>query len=233
VDLSRIDLIIFDKDGTLIDFHAMWSGWMEVLATKLEAELEQPLRADLYMAMGYDAEARRTVADGWLAARPMAQLWRLTAEFLQGRGLTREAAEAAVRSAWAVPDPVATARPVTDLPRLFARLRGQGAKLAVATTDDRTPTMATLAALGVAELLEVVVCGDDGVAVKPAPDMVLAICRATGTEPKRALVAGDSLQDMQMARAAGAVAVGVLTGVAGKEALAKAADQVIDNVGEM
>ncbi len=32
VRLDGIDLVVFDKDGTLIDFGPMWSGWAETLA---------------------------------------------------------------------------------------------------------------------------------------------------------------------------------------------------------
>lgn len=233
MDLSGCRLVIFDKDGTLIDFHAMWSAWMEGLAERLEAGTGQALRADLYAAMGYDAAARRAVADGWLAATPMARLWDLTAAFLQGRGLARREAEAAVAAAWFAPDPVATAQPVTDLPALFGRLRGQGLKLAVATTDDRGPTMATLEALGALKWLDKVLCADDGVPVKPAPDMVLEICREVGAAPKQTLVVGDSVHDMAMARAAGARAVGVLTGVTGREVLAQTAEAVLESVAKL
>ena len=31
-------LVIFDKDGTLIHFDAMWGGWVTELARRLEAE---------------------------------------------------------------------------------------------------------------------------------------------------------------------------------------------------
>jgi phosphoglycolate phosphatase-like HAD superfamily hydrolase len=233
MDLSQIDLIIFDKDGTLIDFHLMWSGWMEALAARLGSGTGLELTPGLYAAMGYDAEARRAVPDGWLAATPMARLWDLTAAYLQGRGLARREAEAAVAAAWFAPDPVATARPSTDLPALFARLKSQGLKLAVATTDDRAPTLATLAALGAADWLDKVLCADDGVAVKPAPDMVLDICAALQVSPQRTLVVGDSLNDMAMARAAGARAIGVLTGVAGRESLARAADDVLESVADL
>jgi phosphoglycolate phosphatase-like HAD superfamily hydrolase len=233
LDLRGYEIVIFDKDGTLIDFHAMWSAWMEELAARLETETGRPLQADLYAAMGYDAAARRTLADGWLAATPMARLWDLTAAFLQGRGLARRESEAVVAAVWFVPDPVATARPLADLPTLFGRLRAQGLKLAVATTDDRAPTMATLQALGAANWLDKVICADDGVRVKPAPDMVLEICRGTGTTPERALVVGDALHDMAMAREAGARAVGVLTGVTGREALARAADVVLESIASM
>ena len=44
--LEGIDLVIFDKDGTLIEFQAMWAGWVRTLADDLErstgAALAQP-----------------------------------------------------------------------------------------------------------------------------------------------------------------------------------------------
>ena len=84
----------------------------------------------------------------------------------------------------------------------------------MATTDDRDPTERTLAALGVAGRIDATVCADDGIAVKPAPDMVLHLCATLGVEPARTAVVGDTAADLRMARAAGAgLVIGVLTGV--------------------
>ena len=100
------------------------------------------------------------------------------------------------------------------------------------TTDDRAPTDATLRALGVRTSVEAMVCGDDGFAVKPAPDAVFAVCHAFRTEPERVAVVGDSPADLAMARSAGAgLVVGVRSGVGAEEDLA-AADVVIDSVAE-
>ena len=64
-------------------------------------------------------------------------------------------------------------------------------------------------------------------AVKPAPDMVLHLCRAVGVPPTRTAVVGDSPADLRMARAAGAgLAIGVLTGVGGRADLEPLADVV-------
>jgi phosphoglycolate phosphatase len=233
VNWSNYELIVFDKDGTLIDFHAMWSGWAEGLAAGLEAATGLGLANDLYAALGYDAASRQTLAGGPLAASTMADLRGLTVATVRGRGLSAERAEAAVSVAWLAPDPVAKARPCADLPGLFEALRARGLKLAVATTDDRVPTLATLRALGVLDLLETVVCADDGLPSKPAPDMLLAACRAAGTTPERAVMVGDSLADMEMARRVGALRVGVLTGVTGRAALEAAADVVLESVAEL
>ena len=43
VDLTGIDLVIFDKDGTLLDFHAMWGGWTRELGDRLEAAARRVL----------------------------------------------------------------------------------------------------------------------------------------------------------------------------------------------
>ncbi len=74
--------------------------------------------------------------------------------------------------------------------------------------------------LGVARLLDahgldasiVVSRTADDCPSKPHPAMVLECCEFTGIAPSRAVVIGDTIFDMQMARAAGADALGVAWG---------------------
>ena len=79
----------------------------------------------------------------------------------------------------------------------------QGLELAVVTNKPRFFTQQLLDRAGIAGFFRAVVAGDDGVAKKPAPDMLLAACKAMGTEPARALMIGDSDNDVLAARAAG------------------------------
>ena len=129
---------------------------------------------------------------------------------------------------------MALARPVTDLGALLTALRAGGRRIAVATTDDREPTLRTLTALGLDGSIDAVACADDGIAVKPAGDMVVHLCRLLGTAPDRTVVVGDSPADLAMGRAAGvARCYGVLTGVGTRDELAPLADEVIDSVADL
>jgi phosphoglycolate phosphatase len=144
------------------------------------------------------------------------------------------AARRAVESAWFEPDPVATAVPTTDLPALFGRLRDADRRIAVATTDDRAPTEATLRGLGIRHQVSALACGDDRVGVKPDPAMVLAICTALQVAPAGVAVVGDTPADLAMGRSAGSGRViGVLTGVGSKEELEPLADVVLGSIGEL
>ncbi len=231
VDLSGIDLVVFDKDGTLIDFHAMWSSWAETTAGLLEAETGHALRDPLFEMLGYDPAIRQAHAGGALIATPMARLRDLTAGVLHEAGLTPGAAEVALRVAWHAPDPVALAHPLTDLAALLDAQRSAGRRSTIATTDDRAPTERTLTALGVADGFDAIVCADDGIAPKPAPDMVRHLCRLLDVEPDRTAVIGDSPADIAMGRAAGArLVVAVLTGI-GTAADLAAADEIVESVG--
>jgi phosphoglycolate phosphatase-like HAD superfamily hydrolase len=232
--LEGIDLLIFDKDGTLIEFHLMWGVWVDELAGRLEAEGGRPLRGGLYSLLGVDPETGLVHAHGLLAATPMSRIRELVEAYVVESGVPPQQAEAAVDAAWHAPDPVALAQPVTDLKALFARLRPRVALFAVATSDDRDPTERTLAALGIAGEMAALVCADDGIANKPAPDPVLHLCRLLGVPPERTAVVGDSPADLRMARAAGAArTIGVLTGVADRDDLAPLADAVLSSVAEL
>ena len=164
----------------------------------------------------------------------MGHLRALTVETLVEAGLTAAAAEAALAGAWDPPDPVALAHPLTDLGELFGALRGRGIRVAIATSDDRAPTEATLAGLGVAGLVDAVVCADDGLPVKPAPDTLLHLCQEVGVEPSRTAMIGDSIADVAMGRAAGAgLVVGVLSGVGARAELEPFSDIILGSVADL
>ena len=208
----------------------MWGGWAMGLGQRLDAVIRRPVSPDVFATIGFDPSSGRVSPGGPLATATMAGIEETVARVLRRWCPSIAAARRATAEAWSVPDPATLAVPLADLATLFGRLRSEGRRIAVVTTDDRAPTDATLRALGVRSEVEAMVCGDDGFAVKPAPDAVIAVCHAFRTEPDRVAVIGDTPSDVAMARAAGAgLVVGVRSGV-GSEADLAAADVVIDSV---
>ena len=232
--LDGIELVVFDKDGTLIHFNAMWGGWALELGRRLEGTTRRPVAGDVFAAIGFDPTSGRVRAGAPLAVATMAELAEVVAAVIRRWCPSVTAARRAVQSAWFEPDAVATVVPTTDLPALFARLREGGRRIAVATTDNRAATEVTLRALGVRDHVSALACGDDGVGVKPDPAMVLALCAALQVEPGAIAVVGDTPADLAMGRSAGAGRViGVLSGVGTRAELEPYADAVVGSVGEL
>jgi phosphoglycolate phosphatase len=229
-----LQAIIFDKDGTLIDFNAMWGDWVIELARHLEAAAYITIAPQLFRAVGFDPVTGAVAPAGPLAVATMAEIRALADEVLRAAGLTPASAAAAIQAGWHIPDPVALARPLADLPALFGALRARGMRIAIATTDDRAPTLATLQALGVAPLVDALACGDDGRPIKPTPDAILALCQELEISPMQAAMVGDTTADLRMGRAAGVgLTIGVLSGIGSAELLAPLADVLLPSVAEL
>ena len=223
--------IIFDKDGTLIDFDFMWGTWTLQLAERLRIVTSLNAHEALCSHYGYDVRRRKILPDGKLTCTPMWRLRELMVEVTQSLGLSENSARCAVEEAWFVPDPVALAKPFTNVHKLFTNIQLHNIKIAIATTDDRRPTQAMLRAFGVTDLVDMMVCADDGILAKPAPDMVTTICTRLNIDPTKAIVVGDTAADLQMARSAKAgLVIGVLSGVGLLENLTPLADLLIDTV---
>jgi phosphoglycolate phosphatase len=232
--LEGIELVVFDKDGTLIDFQAMWGGWVRALAADLERATGAELSASLFEVLGVDPGSGRVLAHGLLAATPMSRIRAVVIDTVRAAGVPAADAEAAVAGAWAPPDPVALAHPIGELRGILTELRRSGRHVAIATSDDRDPTERTLAALGIAELVEAIACADDGEPVKPAPAALLRLCAELGVPLSRTAIVGDSVADLAMGRAAGAGRIiGVLTGVAEGAILEPLADVVVASIAEL
>jgi phosphoglycolate phosphatase len=232
--LDAIGLVVFDKDGTLISFEAMWAGWARRLGARLEASTRRPVAGDVFAAIGFDPVGGAILPGGPLAVDTMAAIESRIGAVLRRWCPSVPAARRALADAWFEPDPIELALPLADLPTLFAALRANGRAIAVATTDDRAPTEATLAALGLGASVDAMLCGDDDGPIKPDPAAFAAVCERVGRPLAQAAMVGDTPADLRMAREAGAgLVIGVLSGVGADTDLRPHADLLLQSVGDL
>ena len=238
--IHQVEAVVFDKDGTLIDFHHLWSGKARAtVAALLERYPGHPELGDaLFRSLGYDPAGRTTAADSPLAVSPMETLETVIAVVLYQAGIAWHPAQDAARETFgefarALPrrDQL---KPIGDLPGLFETLKTAGIRIAVATSDDRAATLETLRLLGLTSRVDALVCGDDPLAAKPDPEGLHHLAEQLGVPTAAMLMVGDSVCDLQTGRNAGvACCVGVTSGTANAKRLAADADVVLDTVHDL
>jgi phosphoglycolate phosphatase len=175
--------VILDLDGTLID-----------TAGEIEAALSRTL-AELSLAALPRKSVEALIGRGVrsLVERALAQL-----------GSAADVDDAAQRFEAHYEDTVGThAQLFEGAFRGLERMQGMGLPLAVVTNKPRFFTERLLARTGVLEFFTAVMAGDDGIAKKPAPDMLLEAARIMGVPIEATLMLGDSDNDVVAARAAG------------------------------
>lgn len=232
------DLVAFDKDGTLIKFDAMWGRLAEAWVAELAREPGTALGRDLCQSFGYDPDQRRTLPQSPLSIAKTEQLLAIAAGALYRHGIPWPEAEDRTRTAFqraSVELPLDTmVRATGNVPGLLAQLHRADVCVAVVTTDDRTETEEALRLIGAAPYVDCLVCGDDGLPSKPAPDMLLAACERLKVDPGRTAVVGDTQADLLMAQRAGAgLKVAVLTGPGDPESLASEAHVTLRSIDDI
>lgn len=228
--MSSIKGILFDKDGTLVDFQATWHAIGDRMALKA-ANGDRDLAHALMDRAGYDLAAGHFRADSVFAAGTNAgivELW--YPDLTEGQRLAMVEHFDHVTASEGAAQAVALPGCIDALTSLHAN----GFRLGVATNDSTAGAEKTLLALGVAQLFDAAY-GYDAVAnPKPEPDSVVAFCDLVGLRPSEVAMVGDNRHDLEMGRAGGVgLNVGVLSGTGTRESLMPLADVILNSVADL
>jgi sugar-phosphatase len=189
-DLGNVDAALFDLDGTLVDsepvHRAAWKSFFDSRGWRVS---EQTYASHFVGRRGSDAF--RTADGPWRDEDP---------EELLAEVLTHLA------SVTVEPDAVPGAA------ELVRSVHASGVPIAVVTSATRAWVDEALEYVGVADLVSVVVTGEDVTAGKPDPEGYLTACDRLGVEPADVAAFEDSVSGVTAAANAGVTrVVGVLT----------------------
>ncbi len=218
--------VLFDKDGTLIDFQETWGPAIHTVMHLLAKGDAQRVRAQAE-SLHFSLEEKRFRLTSPLIAGSSAsygQLWAAALGRTDYLELLQEIdALTAVES-------LKTLTPIGEPEIVFAALAGMGLRLGLATNDSEASARRHIEALGLGLAMDFLVGYDSGHGSKPEPGMILAFARHIGANPAEIAMVGDTTHDLNCARAAGAIGIAVLTGVATPEELSACADYVVDDI---
>lgn len=200
--------LICDLDGTLIDSLAdLGESMNAVLAA--EGLPIHPLEAYChFVGNGVIKLAERALPEDWRAPETVAQM--------AGRMGEVYAANWAKHSA-----------PYPGVPQMLDWAADQGLKLGVLSNKLDEFTRIMIPHFFPEVSFAVVAGAREGVPIKPHPQAALAMAREMGVPADQCAFLGDTPVDIQTARRAGMLAVGVLWGFRGEDELRQAGAQVL------
>lgn len=222
--------VLFDKDGTILDYARTWVPINREVA--LAAARGDGVLADaLLRAGGHDPASDRVTPGSPLAAAGAVGVVACFGAVLGARTppdlletVQRIFAEGGARYAVML-DGAAEA---------IAALKARGLPIGLATNDSVGGMRASLTRVGLIDAFDFLVAADSGYGEKPGPGMALAFAKATGIEPRALAVVGDASHDMEMAERAGyGLKIAVLGGTGSRTDLEQRADVVLANIGEL
>jgi len=214
-----IRLVLFDLDGTLIEFNYNYSLARRIIIEKLvEMGVERSILSD---------------------SKPASVNLEEAVSFMRGKGLNEEQLRALRRRVYEAVEPLeleAAGNPVVrdGIVELLNWLVGTGVKMAVCTNNCRKASSIILEKSGLKAFFKHVFTRDDVERIKPFPDLILKACKVIGVPPEETIHVGDSPIDVAAARGAGAIPVGVASSLWSFEKLREAgAEHTVSNAYEL
>ena len=232
--VTGLKAILFDKDGTLLDYFGHWLPRANKAIATLEAHFPT-IGPELRRCLGIDDHGA-LIPQGTPGSLPLPTILGLMERALDSYGVAASRKRSALKYLeHMLTLPASTLlEPFLDLGEFFDTLHGMGLVVGVITNDYEGAGRRQLQRLGVFEKLDYFAGYKEGAPFKPNPRTLLRFCESFDIPPQEVAFVGDSRVDVEMAVSAGAsLCVGVLTGVGARETLFPFADVALDSAADL
>jgi phosphoglycolate phosphatase len=237
----KIDLVIFDKDGTLIDIHCYWGGMVKLRSEALSKKYIKPqfrtkVTNELMFNMGINLETGKIKPKGPVGINPREVV--IDAAYQTVKKYCCTITLDQVSSVFNEIDEYSKKHldqlvvPLPGVKELLTELRLKKIKMAIATTDLTNRAKLAVKSIGIDKYFDRIVGADLVDKTKPSPDLVDYICRSLSVNKANTVVVGDSIVDLKMSEAANVRFVGVKTGLYSPKFI-KGSEVLINNLEDM
>ena len=235
--IEGIDLVIFDKDGTLMDLYHYWSQMVGLRAEFIcqELGLDAKHYDNLLYEMGVDSKVGKLRPEGPVGLKKREIVLQAALDYLASIGypdtynLCFEAFKEV--DSFSSENLKQFIRPIDGANDIVNELSQNGCKIAIATTDVTERAKLAMEFLGIGNKIDLVTGADMVGNSKPDPEMVYVILDTLNIDRSKAVIVGDAITDVQLGINAGLKAsIGVLTGLSNANELRKLTPYIITSV---
>ena len=213
-------VVIFDKDGTLVDQNAIFSPWLESLVESLCDKLGCVMINEMFEFMGYNQTTKQFTSNSVVARGTNNDIINAMVKFCLKHDIVKNDTmiKKIIEDDWELPklddgNGHSSIIPCGNITKVFEYLKSHSIKVAICTNDDRICTEKTIDYLNVRHLVDYIVCGDDPISSKPSPEPIWTICQNLCIDINHTIMVGDTISDIHAGRNARCgMVVGVLSG---------------------
>jgi phosphoglycolate phosphatase len=219
--IENIEMVIFDKDGTLIDVHYYWCSMIEFRANfivqTIDVENKIKLHDELVDNMGVDLKLMKMKPEGPVGIRPRGYIVEVVLSIV--KKYDGKYTKLMVEDAFNKVDELSKAKfneIIKILPGVdgvIRDLKNHNIRMSIATTDYSHRAILAMESLNIDNYFTDIVGSDMVSQPKPSPDLVNYILKNNNLSKGSVVVIGDSMSDLNMAKNSQCNFIGVKSGL--------------------